>query len=409
MPAGDHVSAPGIFLCAVGGIFLLVGRNFVKRAQSLADVPEVRSLADLREREASGGLPIVAALRGKCASAVPLVSDDGTPGVILKTAITEQLMKRNDEGKWVRADEKIVDVVTEAESWHIEAEAAPPSGIWGGSADPLCVRIDNGKAAEGLRLRVVSTSFDASSPTDVLASAFASLLDGRTDLRSMGVKRTQTMLPLGEAVTAVGEIGIAPGAPDGASSRGGGGFRFVLRRPRTAKAAGGYGFFILSPKSLPQLITDMSAASKVFLVIGAGLGGLGVFLLLRKLLQHYQVQARIRRARRRFFQALRQRRGRERGGNGGGDGGGVGSAGAAVGGAGSAGSAGSAGAAAGAGGAEEPEGGPRASDTCVVCLEQSTACAFPCGHMCVCLGCSRRLDKCPLCQQPGRARRIYRT
>lgn len=44
---------------------------------------------------------------------------------------------------------------------------------------------------------------------------------------------------------------------------------------------------------------------------------------------------------------------------------------------------------------------PNRNRTCVVCLlEPATQCVIPCGHYCLCLTCSNRIeDSCPLCRQ----------
>jgi len=40
-------------------------------------------------------------------------------------------------------------------------------------------------------------------------------------------------------------------------------------------------------------------------------------------------------------------------------------------------------------------------DACVVCLDQKAIMAFvPCGHRCVCEGCSAILNDCPMCRAP---------
>lgn len=38
---------------------------------------------------------------------------------------------------------------------------------------------------------------------------------------------------------------------------------------------------------------------------------------------------------------------------------------------------------------------------CSVCLEKRSDTAVSCGHVCVCIDCSVRLDKCPVCRKPG--------
>jgi hypothetical protein len=39
-------------------------------------------------------------------------------------------------------------------------------------------------------------------------------------------------------------------------------------------------------------------------------------------------------------------------------------------------------------------------DTCIICCEDKTRIAFPCGHTCCCGACSKSLAQCPLCRAP---------
>ena len=41
------------------------------------------------------------------------------------------------------------------------------------------------------------------------------------------------------------------------------------------------------------------------------------------------------------------------------------------------------------------EDGPQ---TCVICLSRPMEMVFGCQHVCVCEGCSREIDKCPICR-----------
>lgn len=44
---------------------------------------------------------------------------------------------------------------------------------------------------------------------------------------------------------------------------------------------------------------------------------------------------------------------------------------------------------------------------CSVCLEKRSDTVFSCGHVCVCVDCSVRLDKCPKCRKPGVAFKLF--
>jgi len=50
---------------------------------------------------------------------------------------------------------------------------------------------------------------------------------------------------------------------------------------------------------------------------------------------------------------------------------------------------------------KEPGNGENDSSVCVICFsEQRTHILLPCGHYCLCQGCSKELQECPICRVP---------
>lgn len=107
-------------------------------------------------------------------------------------------------------------------------------------------------------------------------------------------------------------------------------------------------------------------------------GGVGVALILRKLLRTLWVRYRERQARRTALQMAAR---------------------------GSRAAAGTSAAAA----AEDSSGLSESAGVCVVCLSAPSSMVFvSCGHLCCCPGCCRTLNKCPVCRTASMCIRVYR-
>lgn len=61
-------------------------------------------------------------------------------------------------------------------------------------------------------------------------------------------------------------------------------------------------------------------------------------------------------------------------------------------------------------GHEHDQHGQQVADLCAVCLTNHCSAVFAqCGHMCACISCAERMDKCPICRAKTRVIRVYRT
>jgi hypothetical protein len=184
----------------------------------------------------------------------------------------------------------------------------------------------------------------------------------------------ESFLPVGAVVTVVGELArnALPGT--------GGGARFVVRPPPR-------GDFVITSQTAAQLHAGFAKLSFVYKSIALAFGGLGAYLIARKALRRW-LRGRRERAARRALQAAIKAREQRRA---------------------AAAAAGGGGAAAGGAAAEEEEGADRERDTCVVCLEGQASIVYTaCGHMCVCVGCSKALKRCPVCRTQSDSIKVFR-
>lgn len=202
--------------------------------------------------------------------------------------------------------------------------------------------------------------------------------------KSLGVRRSERFLPIGSAVTAVGELRAVvdhPGAFKGAFRSNG--KVYVLQAPQK-------GPFLLSRQRLPDMIAAAEGTSKWAGGLALWLVAAGSSMLLAAAAHKAWVRHKEKRARERVAAARLRRTTEAR----------AAAAGAAINGA-------QARAAGGPEAAEEPR------SLCVVCLERECEMVFPaCGHLCTCEQCTAGeppVARCPICRSGVKPIRVFIT
>lgn len=311
--------------------------------------------------------PILVAVTGRVWAKKPLKCElsDGDAAII--TLSEDKKSETRSANVWLPDSSPLREVVKETD-WAVVDGAGPFA---------VQVPILDGRRASGDYLQ---TSGDQFVPTsDGLVEQVLGQLAGH---KSLGVRRVERYLPVGTALTAVGELSPVvdhPAAFNNAYRSEG--KMYVLHAP--AK-----GPFILSRRSFPELIASAEATSLMCGRLAVVFTAAGVAMLAVSTYRRVWVWYREKKMRRRVEDARRKRRAAADTGtadtavdnNGGGE--------------------------AGQEGNDEGRRG-----TCVVCLNRESQMVFPsCGHLCVCNQCAGTgLDRCPVCRGRGRPIRVFVT
>lgn len=208
--------------------------------------------------------------------------------------------------------------------------------------------------------------------------------------KPLGIRRAERYLPVGTALTAVGELAPVVDSLSGSFQHAirFNGKLFALRAPRGAS-------MILSRKTFPDLIDSAQAISSSCKKSAILFTTIGACMLLTVTLMKYRQRYIERKALQRVVEARRRRR-----------------------------AAASRGQDAGERAAEEEtassltddmnSGGDGADDqtdrgTCVICFQESSTMCWSCGHLCCCSRCvtEGRLMQCPVCRVRGKPLRVY--
>jgi E3 ubiquitin-protein ligase MUL1 len=202
-------------------------------------------------------------------------------------------------------------------------------------------------------------------------------LDEIRGRRELGVWTKETYLPMNVVVTIVGELRLGINHPGDFSravrSSQDGGKMLVLTAPSR-----GSGMFAITSLSLPEFIANVEGISRECGVWGGWITAAGVCCLAVSVWDRWSEWWTVRKMRRQF----REEGGRRIRGEG----------------------------VQGGGGGEGEGGEAQGRRTCVVCWTNECNTVFPqCGHMCVCIGCSGGLDRCPMCRVAGHAIRVFET
>lgn len=313
----------------------------VKRVNQLAD------LAILLE-SACKALPLVVTVAGRVGSDTPISCDHSSlRGVILEETAEQHFLKHNESGSWIQ-DSALMLAMSKEVPWYLEDGTGR-------------VFIVGARGATGLELAIASEVFEESGRSLVRGT-----LDYLQGLKMLGVKRVERVLPIGTALTVVGEA-----------------VRDDLGTLRIQKPHKGP--FYVSPKSIDELIINLGKWSRWYKYMSLGLTVFGVYLITVHAIKYFLERKRRAALHRRVMEAAAQRRARRE---------------------------------------QEGEGEATAAyiehdvstskrdtivpDLCVICLEQEYNAVFvPCGHMCSCTSCSTQLLNCPLCRR--RIEQVVRT
>ena len=327
----------GVSACAAGALLGLFAERSGREAALLRGVQRLSRLSDL----SSLALPTLVAVCGRAATQTPLRSEHvpDLAAVLLESAAEHHFLKHTaSSGDWVR-DTALVSHSLRETPFYLED---------GGDAKLWVI---GAASASGMRLATVHDGFDPTS-----AGALRSGLETLRGLRLLGTRTTERALPVGAALTAVGE---AVHAADGA---------LQLRRP-----PGGRPWWV-STKTLDQLQSSVGATARVLRLLSLGFAGAGAASIVAHLIRRARAKRRAAELRRAAEEAVAERRRLRE-----------------------------------AGGEPDAVDDVAARHLCVICLEREHDAVFrDCGHLAACSQCAAKLVKCPICRGAGPVIRVYR-
>ena len=322
--------------CCAGAVLAALAQRSGREAALLRGAQRVSRLSDL----SSLALPVVVAVCGRAGAPTPLRPEHApdVAAVLVESAAEHHFLKHTDTGDWVRDAALVSHALRETPHY---IEDASGGRLW----------LVGTATASGVRLATVHDGFEPN-----VNGALRSGLETLRGLRLLGTRTTERALPVGAALTAVGQ---AMHAADGT---------LQLRRP-----PGGRPFWV-STKSLEQLLDSLGAVSRVLRLLSLGFAGAGTFAIVSHVLRRAREKRRAAELRRAAEEAVAERR-RLRA----------------------------------AGGDDAAVDDVAARHLCVICLEREHDAVFrDCGHLAACSDCAAKLAKCPICRRAGPVIRIYR-
>ncbi|KAJ4835891.1 hypothetical protein Tsubulata_006149 [Turnera subulata] len=234
------------------------------KVEVLKSVPRVKQLKELGERLDVVRKPLVVAISGRVGSETPINCQySGLRGVIVEeTAAQHFLVKRkaehnekhNHEKAWVQ-DSTLMLSTSKEVPWYLDDETDR-------------VHVLGARGAPSLVLTVSGEVFEESERSDAT-------LDCQPELQMIGLKRIESVLPIGTSLTVVGELFPSPPSSSicDQAFKDDMGTVHIQRSPT--------GLFEVSPESVDQLIgswEELARCCKHFSIFWATLGvGLTVF------------------------------------------------------------------------------------------------------------------------------------
>lgn len=326
----------GLSACAAGALLGLFAERSGREATLLRGVQRVSRLSDL----SSLALPALVAVCGRAATQQPLRSENApdVAAVLLESAAEHHFLKHNSSGEWVR-DTALVSHSLRETPFYIEDGS--DAKLW----------LIEAASASGMRLATVHDGFEPNA-----RGALRSGLETLRGLRLLGTRTTERALPVGAALTAVGQ---AVHAADGTMQ---------LRRP-----SGGRPWWVTT-KTLDQLLDSLGATARVLRLLSLGFAGAGAVSIVAHFVRRVRAKRRAAELRRAAEEAVAERRRLRE-----------------------------------AGGEPDAVDDVAARHLCVICLEREHDAVFrDCGHLAACSQCAAKLAKCPICRGVGPVIRVYR-
>ncbi|KAF8057281.1 SP1 [Scenedesmus sp. PABB004] len=359
-----YLSVPGALCCVAGGWLWLAAAHCNEEARRVAQAYVLDALSDARKLDKL--LPMLVALRGRVESGDPKKCELSDRRCVIHEVHEEDiLLVKGPSGAPERKPFDTRHETTERE-WHLEDDSR------------TAIKVMRGReASQGELASVLEVAQEYHERREGHQSAMQTVSQIITGGRYQGHKRTEKFLPVGAVVTVVGEL-----ARNTVAAGGGAALRYLLRPPSPDGRP-----FVITNKTIAELHTSLAARARAYRRLALCLGGVGAFLVLRKVARQAWLRHKERQARERVRKALAQH-----------------AAAAAAGGGAAAGDVEAGGGGAGA--------GDRDAGVCVVCLSAPSEMVYTrCGHMCCCGRCATALaaKRCPVCRAEGPAIKVFRT
>ncbi|KAK1273677.1 hypothetical protein QJS04_geneDACA010806 [Acorus gramineus] len=211
-------------LCFFGGaaVLYLIGKDSERNAETLKSANRVKLndlglLLDTACKEQ----PLIVTVSGRVSSETPIYAEcSGLRSVIVRETAEQLFLKKNETGKWVEDSVWLTSVCKEV-PWYVDD----------GTGRAYIAKVSD---ATGLELPDAGAFFEESS----------GILDCVQDIKMLGIKRYERVLPVGTSLTVVGEA-----VKDDLG-------KICIQRPLS-------GPFYVSSKTIDQLIAHTGESSRV--------------------------------------------------------------------------------------------------------------------------------------------------
>ncbi|KAK1326402.1 hypothetical protein QJS10_CPA01g02523 [Acorus calamus] len=224
-------------LCFFGGaaVLYLIGKDSERKAETLKSANRVK-LNDLRLLldTACEEQPLIVTVSGRVGSETPIYAEcSGLRSVIVRETAQQLFLKKNDAGKWVKDSVWLTSACIEV-PWYVDD----------GTGRAYIAKASD---ATGLELPDAGAFFEESS---------SGILDCIQDIKMLGIRRRERVLPVGTSLTVVGEA-----VKDDLGT-------ICIQQPLS-------GPFYISSKTIDQLIAHTGESSRFYHYASLGFTAFG--------------------------------------------------------------------------------------------------------------------------------------